>query len=326
MYEKVKARDHHIPSVGLGLWKIDGADATSIVEKAIEIGYRHIDSAADYGNEKETGYGINAAIKKGYCNRHDLWVTSKLWNNYHRPEHVRPACEKTLKDLGLDYLDLYLIHFPISLKFVPFDHHYPPGWNSVLNNKKIPKMEIDPVPLHMTWLAMEKLVDSGLVKSIGVCNYNTGLLHDLMAYSNIQPAMLQIESHPYLAQENLVKLAMEYNLAVTAFSPLASLSYVSLDMARPDDSIINKDVIKKIANEHGKTPAQIVLRWGLQRGTAIIPKTIRFDRLKENISIFDFSLSSSQMSSISALNCNRRYNDPATFCKQSFGKFFPIYQ
>ena len=97
-------------------------------------------------------------------------------------------------------------------------------------------------------------------------------------------------------------------------------------MPRPDDSIINKDVIKKIANEHGKTPAQIVLRWGLQRGTAIIPKTIRFDRLKENISIFDFSLSSSQMSSISALNCNRRYNDPAIFCKQSFGKFFPIYQ
>ena len=125
MYELLNINNYQIPSVGLGLWKIDKLDTANVVTNAIEIGYRHLDSAADYGNEKEVGAGLAEAINKGYCVREEVWITSILWNYYHRKEHVRPACERTLKDLGLDYIDLYLIHFPISLQFVSFKDQYP---------------------------------------------------------------------------------------------------------------------------------------------------------------------------------------------------------
>ena len=120
--------DTSMPAVGLGIWKIDRSDTAAAVENAIEIGYRHIDSAADYGNEQEAGHGIASAIAKGHATRDELWVTSKLWNTFHRKEHVREACEKSLSDLGLDYLDLYLVHFPIALKYVPIEKRYPPEW------------------------------------------------------------------------------------------------------------------------------------------------------------------------------------------------------
>jgi D-xylose reductase len=186
-------------------------------------------------------------------------------------------------------------------------------------------MEIDPVPLADTWAAMESLVESGLVKSIGVCNYNTGLLHDLMAYSKIKPAILQIESHPYLTQERLIRTAKDYGIAVTAFSPLGALSYVSLDMASEGETVLTQAVVCEAAARLNRTPAQIVLRWGLQRGNAIIPKSSSIARLKENIALFDFELSLNEMSAISALNANRRFNDPADFCEAAFNKFYPIY-
>jgi len=325
MHESIKVCDQSISSVGLGLWKIDRSETASVVEKAIEIGYRHLDSAADYGNETEVGTGITKAISRGYCNREQLWVTSKLWNTYHSKEHVRPACERSLLDLGLDYLDLYMIHFPISLEFVSFQNRYPPGWDSENGGTENSGMKISPVPLSETWSAMEELVDSGLVRSIGVCNYSTGLLHDLMAYSRIKPVMLQIESHPYLTQENLIRQARDYNIAVTAFSPLGSLSYVSLDMATDDDSILHQPEVLETSKELGRTPAQVVLKWGIQRGTAIVPKTVQLQRLKENIDLFDFHLTDKQMESITSLNCDRRFNDPAVFCESAFGKFYPIY-
>ncbi len=313
-----------LPAVGFGLWKIDKPDTADLVHAAIEAGYRHLDSAADYGNEKEAGEGIKSALAAGLCQREDLCVTSKLWNTFHRPEHVRAACEKTLSDLGLDYLDLYLIHFPIALKFVDFDVRYPPEW-FFDPDAETPRMEIDPVPLHQTWAAMEDLKESGLVKHIGVCNYNSALLHDLMAYANHKPEVLQVEAHPYLTQERLIKLAQDYGMTVTAFSPLGALSYVSLDMATENESVLEVDAVKAAAARLGKTPAQVVLRWGVQRGTAIIPKTVRKERLKENLAIFDFELSAEEMQAISALNSNRRFNDPAVFCEAAFNTFYPIY-
>lgn len=164
-------------------------------------GYRHFDSAADYANEAETGEGLSQAIAEGLVTREELWVTSKLWNTFHNPEHVEEACRKTLSDLRLDYLDLYLIHFPIALEYVPIDVRYPPEW---LHDPDAPDpvMKRAPVPLHETWMAMETLVQKGLVNRIGVCNYNTALIHDLMSYATIKPAMLQIEAHPYLTQES----------------------------------------------------------------------------------------------------------------------------
>ncbi|HCI88281.1 MAG TPA: 4-dihydromethyl-trisporate dehydrogenase, partial [Gammaproteobacteria bacterium] len=296
----------------------------NLVHAAVEAGYRHLDSAAVYGNEKEAGEGIKSALAAGLCQREELWVTSKLWNTYHRPEHVRAACEKTLSDLGLDYLDLYLIHFPIALKFVDFDERYPPEW-FFDPDAEAPRMEIDPVPLHQTWAAMEDLKESGLVKHIGVCNYNSALLHDLMAYAKQKPEVLQVEAHPYLSQERLIKLAQDYGITVTAFSPLGALSYVSLDMAAENESVLETDAVKIAAARLGKTPAQVVLRWGVQRGTAIIPKTARKERLKENLALFDFELSAEEMQAISALNSNRRFNDPAVFCEAAFNTFYPIY-
>lgn len=313
-----------MPAVGLGLWKVDRSDTAAVVRDAIGVGYRHLDCACDYGNEIEVGAGIRTALSEGLCTRDDLWVTSKLWNTYHRAEHVRPACEKSLQDLGLDYLDLYLIHFPIATRYVPIEERYPPEWVADPNAPE-PRMEVDAVPLAETWGAMEQLVEAGLVREIGVCNYTSGLLIDLMAYSGIKPAMLQVESHPFLTQEKLLRLASDFDIAVTAFSPLGALSYVSLDMASDADTVLTAPPVVAAAERLGRTPAQIVLRWGVQRGTAIIPKTTRIERLRENLALFDFELSSDEMQSISALNQNRRFNDPGVFCELAFNTFYPIY-
>ena len=324
MEESIKVGSTKMPSVGLGLWKIERERVAHVVKQAIQIGYRHLDSAADYGNELEVGHGIKQALDEGLCKRENLWITSKLWNTFHAAEHVEQACDKTLADLGVEYLDLYLIHFPISLQYVPVATRYPPEWIFDPEAQE-PEMKIAPVPLSETWRAMEALVAKGKVKQIGVCNYNSALMHDLMAYAKIKPAVLQIESHPYLTQERLLRLAAEYDIAVTTFSPLGSLSYIELDMARQEESLLQQPVVLAAAQRLNRSAAQVLLRWGVQRGTAIIPKTSRVERLAENIALFDFELSSQEMEAISALNCNRRFNDPGLFCELAFGKFYPIY-
>ena len=181
------------------------------------------------------------------------------------------------------------------------------------------------VALVDTWRAMEALVGTTKTKHIGVCNYNTGLMQDLLNYAKIKPAMLQIESHPYLTQEKLLRLCQQNDIHVTAFSPLGALSYVELDMAERAESVLQTTVVKNAAKTHEKTAAQVVLRWGIQRGTSIIPKTITPERMRENLDIFDFELSQQDMYDISALNANRRFNDPGNFCEAAFNTFYPIY-
>lgn len=319
------ASGNRLPRVGLGLWKVEPRQTASLVTEAVASGYRHFDSACDYGNEAEAGEGFDRVLREGAVRREDLWVTSKLWNQFHRREHVRPALERTLRDLRLDYLDLYLIHFPVSLRYVPPETRYPPGWFDDPDADR-PVMVPDPVPISETWEAMERLVDAGLVREIGVCNFGVSLLRDLLAYASRPPAMLQVEMHPYLAQEKLLRFCHESSIAVTAFSPLGAQSYFQLDMARQDESLLEQPAVMEIAGRHSRTPAQVVLRWGLQRGTAVVPKTSRPERLRENIALFDFELRDGEMDVISGLDRHRRFNDPGVFCEAAFHTFFPIYE
>ena len=312
------------PSIGLGTWKLPKSEAPRIVEEAIRAGYRHLDCACDYGNEPEVGTGISTALRTGLCRRDDLWVTSKLWNTYHEPKHVRAACERSLRDLKLDVLDLYLVHFPIALAYVPFEVRYPPEW---FHDPKAASPAMNPiaVPYTETWGAMEQLQQAGLVKRIGVCNLNISMLRELLGSCSIRPAVHQFELHPYLVQSRQVRFCQEEKIAVTAFSPLGAPSYLPLGMAKPEESVLIDPVATAIAAAHGRTAAQVVLRWALQRGCTIVPKTQQVARLRENLALFDFELTSSEMTAISALDRHRRFNDPGHFCEKAFNTFFPIF-
>jgi D-xylose reductase len=318
------ASGDRLPAVGLGLWKVEKSAAARTVEEAARIGYRHFDSAYDYGNEVDSGEGFRRVLSSGMCRREELWITSKLWNTYHAPEHVRPALERSLQMLQLDYLDLFLIHFPISLAFVPFER-YPPNW-LYEPESSTPHLKPARVPIADTWRAMEDLVRAGLVRNIGVSNFGVSLLRDLLSYADIPPAVLQVEMHPYLTQEKLLRFCKESNIAVTAFSPLGAASYYSIGMAGEGDSALEEAMVRDIAQQHRRSPAQVLLRWGVQRGTVVIPKSTRMERLRENLAVFDFELTDDEMAAISGLNRNRRFNDPGVFCEKAFNTFFPIYE
>ena len=313
-----------MPALGLGTWKIGRDVCAETVHAAIAMGYRHLDCACDYGNEVEVGQGIARAIAEGLVRREDLWITSKLWNTYHAPEHVEPAIRRTLTDLGVEYLDLYLIHFPIPLRYVPFEVRYPPEW--VFDPDASPvRMEFEDVPIATTWAAMEALVPAGLTRNIGVCNMTSGFLMDLLAGATIPPAVLQVEMHPYLTQERLVRFATGHGIAVTAFSPLGAGSYVQLGMAQTTQSVLEHPVVGEIAERVAATPAQVVLAWALQRGTNPIAKSSSADRLQENLGAGDLILTEADMAAISGLNQDLRFNDPGQFCEAAFNTFCPIF-
>lgn len=314
-----------MPSLGFGCWKIAKEQTAETVYNAVKSGYRCIDEACDYGNEKEAGAGIKKAIDEKLVSREEMWITSKLWNTYHRKEHVEAACRRSMADLGVDYLDLYLVHFPIALKYVAPETRYPPEWVHDPAAAE-PRMEEDLVPIRETWEAMEALVAQGLVRNIGFCNIGTSVLRDILSYAKVKPAVLQVELHPYNTQEKLLRFCRANSIAVTGFSNLGAGSYVELGMAAKTDSCLNEAVVQSIAAEHKKTPAQVVLRWAVQRGTTIIPKSSNVDRMAENADIFNFTLTTAQMGQMAALNKNRRFNDPGHFCELAFGTFFPIYE
>ena len=316
--------DLGLPTLGLGTWKLPKPQVPAVIREAVRLGYRHFDCACDYGNEAEVGAGLESVVQEGLCRRDDLWVTSKLWNTYHEPKHVRAACERSLRDLQLDVLDLYLVHFPIALAYVPFDVRYPPEWFFDPAAEK-PAMKPIAVPYADTWGAMEELQRAGLVKRIGVCNLNVSMLREVLNTASIRPAVHQFEAHPYLIQERQVRFCQSEGIAVTAFSPLGAPSYLPLGMARPEESVLVDPVVSGIAAALGRTPAQVVLRWGVQRGCAVIPKTQDFNHLSDNAQVFDFSLSAGQMQAIDALDRHRRFNDPGHFCEKAFNTFFPIF-
>ncbi|KAG8686618.1 NAD(P)H-dependent D-xylose reductase (XR), partial [Ceratobasidium sp. 394] len=254
----LKRTGQKMPLVGFGLWKVTKSTCADTVYNAIKSGYRLLDGAGDYGNEKQAGEGVARAIKDGLVKREELFITSKLWNTFHAKEHVPVLAKKQLADWGIDYFDLFLIHFPISLKYVDPAKRYPPEWFG--DDGKI--VELQNTPIQETWIEMEKLVDAGFVKNIGVSNMQGALLIDVLRYARIPPQVLQIEHHPYLTQEPLVKLANTLGLAVTAYSSFGPQSFLELNMGQGVESLLlGHNVIDSVAKAHSKTPAQVLLRW-----------------------------------------------------------------
>ncbi|KAF2662260.1 aldo/keto reductase family protein [Lophiostoma macrostomum CBS 122681] len=298
-----------MPLVGFGLWKVDGAVAPDLVYEAIKTGYRMFDGASVYGNEVEVGRGIKRAISEGLVERSDLFIVSKLWCVFHEPNRVKEAIQRSLSDLGLDYIDLYYIHFPYAMGYVDPAEQYPADWDVPGVFKR------GTTTLEQTWHALEKLVEEGLTKSIGVSNYNGTALNDLINYAKIQPAALQIEHHPYLTQETLLKTANHHGIQVTAYSSFGPGSYIELNSNRAQDSenakpLFEQSPVAQAAQKYGKSPAQVLLRWSTQRGVAVIPKSNNVKRLSENLNNTDFDLSKEELEAISSLNKNLRFNDP----------------
>ncbi|EEP81771.1 NAD(P)H-dependent D-xylose reductase [Uncinocarpus reesii 1704] len=277
-------------------------------------GYRCFDGACDYGNEVEAGQGVARAIKDGLVKREDLFLVSKLWNTFHDPEHVEPICKKQLADWGIEYFDLYLIHFPIALKYVDPSVRYPPGFTYEGN-----KLVLSNASTQQTWSAMETLVDKKLVRSIGISNFNVQHIMDLLRYARIPPATLQIEHHPYLTQPDLVRYAQKSGIAVTAYSSFGPQGFIELDLeaAKGVPVLMEHPDIKSIAEKHEKTPAQVLLRWATQRGIAVIPKSNNPMRLALNLDVNRFDLTEDEIKAISGLNRGLRFNNPTSvsaFC------------
>ena len=261
-----------IPQLGFGVFQVKPRDTAAAVSTALQAGYRHIDTAEMYGNENEVG----EAIRRSGLDRDDLFVTSKLSNDAHRPGDARRAFDESLKALGFDYLDLFLIHWPLPTRY---DGDF-----------------------VSTWSTLTEFYRDGRARSIGVSNFQARHLQRLLGESEIIPAVNQIEVNPYLTQDELRGFCAEHQIAVEGWSPLAQ------------GQVLDDPTITVIARSVAATPAQVVLRWHLQRGDIVFPKSVTPDRIRENIDIFDFELSAAEVEAISALNRNERTGpDPDTF-------------
>jgi len=278
-----------IPTVGLGTWKSKPGQVGDAVKVAIEAGYRHIDCAAIYGNEKEIGEALKSCLGTT-VKREDLFITSKLWNTKHNPKDVRPALMNTLQDLGLEYLDLYLMHWPLSFKD---------------GDERFPKDEQGNMiyAYHHpcdTWKAMEELVDEGLVRAIGLSNFNSQQVDEVISKGRIKPAVLQVECHPYLNQAELIEHCKNKGVVVTAYSPLGS---PDRPWAKPGDySLMDDPKVLEMSKKYGKSPAQICIRFQVERGVSVIPKSVTPARIQSNFQVFDFELSAEDMKVIESFH------------------------
>jgi alcohol dehydrogenase (NADP+) len=285
-----------MPMLGLGTWQSEPGVVAGVVADAIGLGYRHIDCAHVYGNEAEIGPAITDALADGVVSREDLWVTSKLWNNAHAREDVLPALENTLNDLGLEYLDLYHIHWPVAQ---PRDVLFPQSGQDLV--------ALEERPLRETWQAMEVAVERGLTRHIGVSNFSAKKIEHLREEARVAPEVLQVELHPYLQQNALLEYCRSRGMFVTAYSPLGSPSRPERLVVEGEPMLLEDPAVIDIADRHAATPGQVLIAWALARGTSVIPKTVRPERLRENRAACEHSLSVADMDRIGSLDRHRRY-------------------
>ena len=282
-----------MPALGLGTWKSEPGQVGPAVESAIRAGYRHLDCAPVYGNEAEIGETLERVFRDGRVARDDLWVTSKLWNDKHLPDDVRPGLEKTLADLRLDYLDLYLIHWPIALKPGKL---FPESGNDFLAPEE--------APLEETWAALEQLVDDGLCRHLGVSNFSPNRMRRLSESARLPIQVNQVECHPLLRQPELLETCHELSVALTAYSPLGSPGH-----KEDDPVVLELPEVREIASAHEVHPAQVVLAWAVQRGTIVIPKSVDPDHQSTNLAAAELALTPDEMARLDALDRGHRYLD-----------------
>ncbi|PZQ51844.1 MAG: oxidoreductase [Novosphingobium pentaromativorans] len=265
-----------MPALGFGVFQTSPTDTVSSVVEAIRVGYRLIDTAAIYGNEREVG----EAIRQSGIDRGELFVTTKLWiSEYGDEDAVRRACDRSLAKLGLDYIDLYLLHWPLHDDF-----------EATVSSYK----------------GLEQLLADGKVRAIGVSNFSAEHLDSLIDQVSVTPAVNQIELHPYFSQNDMRAVHADKGIVTQAWSPLGAVAIYEADNEHPARHLLDETVPKDIGAAHGKSPAQVILRWHLQQGIAVIPKSVKPKRIDENADLFDFSLSDDEMRQIDTLETGVR--------------------